>query len=130
MDPISVRPLLSLKFILEDEDLRDSFRRFLASRFADENLYLYLKITAFNDAYFPSNEEMLKEANRIWETFCKPGSSHEVNLSSSLRKELAKELLDPQRNMFNRAQLAVYVRMLNFLNSNPNKPYFKKKKRN
>ena len=80
--------------------LRESFRVFLVGRFAEENLLFVEECGRFADRDFAgptAQEDLTKEARRIYDTYVRAGAELEVNIGHEQRRPLEEALFSPSQ---------------------------------
>mmetsp|Transcript_18375 Transcript_18375/g.34007 ORF Transcript_18375/g.34007 Transcript_18375/m.34007 type:complete len:579 (+) Transcript_18375:212-1948(+) len=86
---IENKELKSLDQILDSEQYRGEFRKYLKFAYAEENLEFYEQVGEFEKASHNGSKEGVNELfNRIQETFVLEGAPKEVNLPSYQRQAL------------------------------------------
>ena len=101
--------LEDLKNLINDELGRELFGVFLKSEYSEENLEFWLEVENFK-GLDDDSEERHGKATHIFNTFVKPLSEKEVNISGLTRRKIASDLEGEQllSNMFDDAQAQVY----------------------
>lgn len=94
---------IKLKVILRDDKLRTLFREFLDFNLCVENLDFWVDHKKLR-AEYPDNLEMLslispkkqqnllKDAYILWNTYLSPGANRELNINHTLREDMAEEI--------------------------------------
>lgn len=82
-----------LGYCLQNPEFLDSFKDYLTKTYCMENLLFYLETRDFEANWAERSEEERKaEAQRIYDTFVRPGSELEVNLDETTRELIAQNL--------------------------------------
>ncbi|XP_015218017.1 regulator of G-protein signaling 17 isoform X2 [Lepisosteus oculatus] len=88
---------------------RNLFRQFLRSEYSEENLLFWL---ACEDLKHEKNTKAVDEKARIiYEDYVSILSPKEVSLDSRVREGINRNLLEPNCDMYNEAQLQIYTLM-------------------
>jgi hypothetical protein len=77
----------------EDEQIKQEFEKFAISRYAVENLYFVNDVQAYKRFFFEKAANWRKQkATFLFETYIKPGSVMEVNISQQVKLQAIREI--------------------------------------
>jgi len=102
---------------------------FLESEYSSENIKFFLEVEQFRQT--DNFIDRIKKADHIRTKYMLPDSKHQINISSNALKTIESELLQCEKDLFDKVQKEIYKLMeldsfLRFLNSEYYKKYLEK----
>lgn len=99
---------ITLDGILQDPVLVETFRSFLVSMYACENLIFLEEVARLKAPLWMDEKEINSECSRIFNKFFKEGSKFELNISFDIKEKLLENIDKPSRGIFDAAESAIY----------------------
>ncbi|EDV23229.1 uncharacterized protein TRIADDRAFT_27441, partial [Trichoplax adhaerens] len=84
------------------------FQEFLKSEYSEENLLFWLACEDLKEA---SENDIHYKTKIIYDKFISTSSPSEVSLDGRMRDEVIKNLIEPDKNIYDEAQRHVYMLM-------------------
>lgn len=97
--------------MIQNPTARILFKQFTNDEESTENVHFWEAVEAYRT--LTSDDELNDVADEIYKQFCKESSKDEVNIDSKCRMNLKKSLKNPNRQIFDEAQLQIYKQMEN-----------------
>ncbi len=94
-----------------------TFISFLKRNLAEENIRFWIATKDFQEGFCKDDKEALEKANFIYQTYCREGADHQVNLPCSIRTQIDALLTEADetpitQDLFNTAQDEIYKLMV------------------
>jgi len=98
--------LILWKEIVADKELALFFRSFLHKHFNNENFSFWLEVEQYRN--LPSDNLRKGEARKIASKYFEQDGHYELNVESSIKKDILKNLENPPVDLFDEAQQATW----------------------
>ena len=122
VEVVELNAKVTLRHVLEVKLSRYLLTEFLKSEYADENVKFWMEVesfrllaieekAAFPDKDNPANDRVMKEAKRICDSFVAASAPHMVNLNSTNRNNILKNVALPflvSAGLFDDAQTEIF----------------------
>ncbi|KAF1325714.1 Regulator of g-protein signaling 5, partial [Globisporangium splendens] len=96
---------VTVALILESQETRALFLFFSEGIFCTESIYFWLDCNEFKD--IPHKSYLMLRAQKIYRKYVSGHAKLQVNLESSIVKDIVRQLDDPTRNLFVPAQKSI-----------------------